>query len=86
MRWIITIALICVLYLVLRHFLRSFIRKLNDGAAAQASRMSGVAPASTSEEDMVQCAHCGVYLPASEAITQQGRQWCSQDHARLGVR
>jgi len=86
MRFIITIVLLCALYLVLRHFLRSFIRKLNDGAAAQAARASGVAPASLPEEEMVQCAHCGVYLPASEAITQQGRQWCSQDHARLGVK
>lgn len=41
MRFIITIVLLCVLYLVLRHFLRSFIRKLNDGAAAQAARASG---------------------------------------------
>ena len=86
MRFVITIVLLCVLYLVLRHFLRSFIRKLSDGAAAQAARASGTAPSSVREEDMVQCAHCGVYLPASEAITQQGRQWCSQEHARLGVR
>lgn len=86
MRFIITIVLLCVLYLVLRHFLRTFIRKLNDGAAAQAARTSGVATPTLAEENMVQCAHCGVYLPASEAIAQQGRQWCSEEHARLGIK
>lgn len=37
-------------------------------------------------ETMVQCAHCGVHLPQSEALTIEGNTWCSQDHARLGVR
>jgi uncharacterized protein len=29
---------------------------------------------------MVQCAHCGIYLPESEAITREGRPYCSQAH------
>ncbi len=37
-------------------------------------------------ETMVQCAHCGVHLPQSEALMVEGNAWCSQDHARLGVR
>lgn len=34
---------------------------------------------------MVQCAHCGVHLPAHEALRSQGTTWCSADHARLGT-
>ena len=29
---------------------------------------------------MVQCAHCGIYLPEAEAISQAGRYYCSQSH------
>jgi uncharacterized protein len=35
---------------------------------------------------MVQCAHCGVHLPESEAITKAGVIFCSQAHASLGAR
>lgn len=36
-------------------------------------------------ETMVRCAHCGVHLPRSEALLQNGRTWCSEEHARLGA-
>lgn len=35
-------------------------------------------------ESMVQCAHCGIHLPRSEALLSNGQTWCSQEHARLG--
>jgi len=35
---------------------------------------------------MVRCAHCGIHLPRSEAVLMNGQTWCSQEHARLGVR
>lgn len=34
--------------------------------------------------DMVQCAHCHVHLPKSEALYLLGDYWCSDEHARLG--
>ena len=34
-------------------------------------------------EQMVKCVHCGVYLPASEAITQSGEIFCSEEHRHL---
>ena len=37
-------------------------------------------------ESMVRCAHCGVHLPRSEASLIGGNTWCSQDHAKLGVK
>lgn len=37
-------------------------------------------------EDMVTCAHCGLHLPASDAL-HSGNQlhYCSREHQRLGT-
>lgn len=37
-------------------------------------------------EKMLQCEHCGVHLPGSEAVTIEGHVWCSREHANQGVR
>lgn len=38
-------------------------------------------------EDMVTCAHCGLHLPASDAITSPDRNhYCSTEHRHLGPR
>ena len=42
------------------------------------------APDMTQAESMVRCAHCGIYLPRSEAYLSQGNTWCGPEHARLG--
>ncbi|MDP3842421.1 MAG: PP0621 family protein [Oxalobacteraceae bacterium] len=34
-------------------------------------------------ELMVQCIHCGVHFPASEALSQAGMLFCSEEHRRL---
>lgn len=34
-------------------------------------------------ELMVQCAHCGVHFPASEALSQAGMSFCSEEHRHL---
>ena len=31
-------------------------------------------------EHMVQCAHCGIYIPEQEALQRAGRNYCSQTH------
>ena len=31
-------------------------------------------------ELMVRCEHCGVHLPASEAVSAEGRSYCSVEH------
>ena len=33
-------------------------------------------------ETMVNCQHCGVHLPQSDAISYQGQHYCSQAHLR----
>jgi uncharacterized protein len=37
-------------------------------------------------ERMVDCGHCGVHLPLSEAIHSHGRYFCSEEHRRLSSR
>jgi len=34
-----------------------------------------------SAEPMVLCAHCGVYLPRSDALQRDGQTWCCGEHA-----
>ncbi|MDR4125414.1 PP0621 family protein [Yanghanlia caeni] len=61
------------------------------GSGSQQAGRSGKgrppAPADMSDaESMVRCAHCGIHMPRSEAYLSDGRTWCGQEHARLGVR
>jgi uncharacterized protein len=51
------------------------------------SRPSGKAsvPAPREPEQMVVCAHCGVHLPESDSVSEQGRHFCSEAH-RLAAR
>lgn len=36
--------------------------------------------------ELVRCAHCGLYLPRAEAREKDGRQYCSDEHERLGAK
>jgi uncharacterized protein len=36
-------------------------------------------------EHMVRCAHCGIYLPRSEALLIGGHIFCGREHAERGV-
>jgi uncharacterized protein len=36
-------------------------------------------------ERMVACGHCGVNLPASEAVADGGAYFCCEEHRRRGV-
>ncbi|MFM7531694.1 MAG: PP0621 family protein [Rubrivivax sp.] len=50
------------------------------GGAAPAPGAAGGA------QDMLRCAHCGVHLPAPEAVHALGRGYCSAEHAAAGPR
>lgn len=41
-------------------------------------------PGDRPPERMVACRHCGVNLPRSEALEENGRFYCSDEHRRLG--
>ena len=50
------------------------------GPSAQAA---GRRQASAEIETMLQCAHCGVFYPASETVQARGRDYCSAAHAAM---
>ena len=37
-------------------------------------------------QDMVACAHCGVHLPRTEALTHGQRSYCCAEHQRKDAR
>jgi len=41
-------------------------------------------PPARPPESMVVCAHCGVHLPASEAVSEDGQSYCSAAHRAAG--
>ncbi|RME34887.1 MAG: hypothetical protein D6786_03565 [Gammaproteobacteria bacterium] len=32
---------------------------------------------------MLRCEHCGTFVPAEEAVSEDGHVYCSQEHRRL---
>lgn len=40
--------------------------------------------AGTAPLQMVECAHCGLHLPAADALAEGSRLYCSDAHRRLG--
>ena len=55
-------------------------KRSRDDKAQQAPRN----PPPPGSEQMVSCAHCGVFLPRSEALQRDDATWCSDAHATLG--
>lgn len=37
-------------------------------------------PSFATPQDMVECAHCGLHLPRSEAVEMAGRSYCGPEH------
>lgn len=37
-------------------------------------------PANATPQEMVRCAHCGLHLPASEAVQGKKGRYCSPEH------
>lgn len=55
------------LYLIIRHLIRQ-------------KRIQQQKPTQSKSVDSVQCAHCGLHLPRSEAVSRGDRFYCSQAH------
>ncbi|MFC3109092.1 PP0621 family protein [Undibacterium arcticum] len=82
MRLLVWLVLGLLVYFALRSKLRS------SGHAASTPQQphpaqTGDQGSHASAEAMVICAHCGIYIPASEAISQSGRIFCSDEHRLL---
>jgi len=54
--------------------------------AAGGYRARAAAQAANDAEVMLQCAHCGIFYPASETVQANGRDYCSAAHAALPAR
>jgi uncharacterized protein len=52
-------------------------------AQPQTYKARAAAQAANDAEVMLQCAHCGVFYPASETVQANGRDYCSAAHAAL---
>lgn len=58
-----------------------FMQILERKSAAAAARR----PAEPDKRELIlACAHCGVYVPTSDAIMDGEQAYCSQEHRRLG--
>lgn len=73
-KWLLLFAGAGVLYLWIKGKKQT---KLNKDEAAKIKAERSKAP---EPEVIVQCAHCSVHLPKSEAIAQEERFYCSQEH------
>jgi uncharacterized protein len=56
-------------------------RPRQGGGTGDARRPPGKTPAT-----MLACAHCGLHLPAADAVLDGSRVYCSEAHQRLGPR
>jgi len=81
MRVLFWIALIALVVFAVRSKLRAIARRHQ----AQRDAATGAeAQSSTRQiEAMAQCAHCGMYFPASESVRADGLDYCSPGHVRL---
>ena len=70
MKFLLFIVLLAVIYALVR----------------ASSRRNKPPPATHIAEAMTQCAHCQVHFPQAESIREGGRDYCCEDHRRLGVR
>jgi uncharacterized protein len=74
MRLLLWAVILFALVMLVLHIKKAVIR--NDNAARENS-----APRRVASEAMVQCAHCGIHIPASEALpAQSGEVFCSEEH------
>ena len=67
---------------------RKKLREPGKSSPSSAPPSSAGAPGSGEVESMLRCDHCGVFVPASEAVKAQdsGRSYCCDEHRSLHIR
>ncbi len=68
--------------LVVGFGLWSLVSRLRGGGVSRRTAADPAKPATPVA--MVQCAHCGLHLPATDAVPQGSRLYCSDAHRLLG--
>lgn len=80
MRILFWIALIALIVFAVRSKLRAIAKQHQQQPPPQ---HTGRSAAGGEIEAMAQCAHCGMYFPASESVRADGLDYCSPGHVRL---
>jgi uncharacterized protein len=62
----------------------SLVSRLRGPGRGDAKPGTADKPASVAPVAMVECAHCGLHLPAADAVPEGSRLYCSDAHRRLG--
>jgi uncharacterized protein len=76
------LVILVVLLVVVVWWVGSRIARARRANTADQPRQGG-GPAVTG---MVRCAHCGLHLPAQDALTDGQQRFCGEEHRRLGAR
>ncbi|MDC2858024.1 PP0621 family protein [Delftia sp. DT-2] len=85
MKYLLVLIVIVVAVGVWRSQRRAEARERRQAAAPRNPANPANAPLAA-PQDMVECAHCGLHLPRSEAIEAAGRSYCSAEHRALAQR
>jgi uncharacterized protein len=57
---------------------------LNKRKAELARKQQAVQKKQSASHVMVECAHCGLFLPKSDALQKDGEYYCCPEHELLG--
>ena len=77
------IALIILVVMAVRSKLRAAALRAAQSQGGEGAAAGRAAARVEESERMTNCAQCGIYFPASEAVHEGGLDYCSQAHARL---
>lgn len=75
MKYLLVIAVVALVVWLLTAKARGPVGRRNVGDGA---------PAARKPQAMARCAHCGVHLPASDAVIEGASVFCSDAHRQLG--
>lgn len=77
------VALAMLVVFALRAKIRAARRRADLHEQAQQRGAARSAAPLASSETMTSCAHCGLYVPVSEAVRADGRDYCCPAHVPL---
>jgi uncharacterized protein len=83
MKYLLVLAVVLVGFYVWRHNRRAEAREAQEEADAAARRQKPAQRPPTLPHRMLTCRHCGLHLPASEAVKGTLGPYCGAEHRRL---
>ncbi|OBS30083.1 hypothetical protein Tfont_02243 [Tepidimonas fonticaldi] len=78
-KWLLVIAVVVLGYVWWRHQRQLAAHE----RAAERNRQTSARPGAAQPDTMVRCRHCGVHLPAADAVRGGLGPYCSDEHRRL---